>query len=100
MSLTGEQVGDLEDLSGEQEKALLALFEQIEAYFETQVLGCSLGVGISPEAQQKLVAVKCQHEGALKARQLFQNELQKIRKAARDRRMAASNAAPVKGKQQ
>jgi hypothetical protein len=100
MSLTGEQVGDLEDLSGEQEKAILSLFEQITAYFEVQVLGCSLGESLNSEAQAKLTALKCRHEGALKAKQLFQTELQKIRKVARDRRLAASNATPSKGKHQ
>ncbi len=97
MSLNAEQLDLLECLSGEQVKALMTVFEQVITYFETQLLGCSLGEVADSVAQQKIVALKYRHEGALKARQLFQTELQRIREGVQ-KRMAASNAAPRSGK--
>lgn len=92
-----EQLDLITDLSGEHEKALMTVFEHVITYFETQLLGCSLGEQAGSESQQKLVALKYRHEGALKARQLFQAELQRLRKGVQER-MAASNAAPRSGK--
>ena len=98
MSLSPENLEWLEGLSGEEEKAILALFVRIIDQFEAEVLGCSLGTAADPQVSQKLVALKQRHEGALQAQRLFQSELQRVRKDARDNRMAASNANPTKGK--
>jgi hypothetical protein len=93
MSLSDEFRWSLEELTAEQEKAITAFLGQIAEHLGARVLDCSLGTAADPLGPKKLVALKHQHEGALQAQRLFQNELKKIREAARAGRLAASNAA-------
>ena len=97
MSLSADQRDVLTDLSAEQIAGLTEVFGQVIDQFETWVLGCSLGEFTDSTAQQKLVAVKYRHEGALKAKTFFLTELQRI-KRERQERLEVSNSIPKKGK--
>jgi ADP-ribosylglycohydrolase len=97
MSLTADQRDVLTDLSSEQIAGLTEIFGQVIEQFETWVLGCSLGEFTDSSAQQKLVAVKYRHEGALKAKTLFLTELQRIKRECQER-LEASDSVPKKGK--